>query len=127
MDKDSRDFVIAHGDGNVVIDWYNGGREHFEACANHRAISTFPSVVVHVPPHKYQPDDYGETEDDAEAEILDIDGYQRITEKVASLEDVQEAIDGVNEILVKSEALGLDVPPLTMADLDKSDAYYQDE
>jgi len=113
--KKSRDFVEAHGAGNVVIDWYSGGREHYESCAGHKKVSTFPSVPIHVPAHRVL----------INGEIIeDIPACDEFAQNVSSLDDIQTKIDQINEVLADSELYGLAVDPIQWEDLSTHDNDY---
>jgi len=44
-DKDSRDFVALHGNGNTIIDWYGDPKARDEYLTNYPPPSQFPAVV----------------------------------------------------------------------------------
>jgi hypothetical protein len=117
-DKDSRDFVAAHGEGNIVIDWYAAnGREEFMRIAKHANVSAFPSVIIHMPPYK----------------ILDEPkpGQHIIKAKVKDMDDVMAEISRINKFinqwaLEKRDEEGF-LPDLTEAELHRSDGYWKNQ
>lgn len=117
-DKQSRDFVEANGAGNIVIDWYDDGDcASFKRIAKHGAVSAFPSVVIHMPPHK----------------ILDVPkkGHHILVAKVKGMGDVRDKIIKINRHINKwaIEKYGTEgfLPDLTETDLHRSDNYWKNQ
>jgi len=118
-DKNSRefiDYIKNQNEPHVVIDWYNGGREHYEKCAGHKMCQTFPSVVIHVPAHKEK---IPLTE-----VIVDIDEAHIHCCEPSTLEDIQNKLNEINEILEDSQLYGMPVEALTWDDLHSYDVDY---
>ena len=117
--KESRDFVALQGDDNVIIDWYNGGREHYKGVMGNTKVGLFPSVVLRVPAHKSFA--WWAMRNENPSPVLDIVEFNKLLIRPTSNDDLQIEIDKINIVLEASEDLGLKVDLLTFESLNKYD------
>ncbi len=109
LDKESRDFVSAHGSGATVYDWYKGGREAFWALGHTHGVSAFPSVIVDIPSYRTPP-----TAGPFPQPGRLVTRQQVVLRKPADMADVQNFLDETNVALVGSAGEGRPVAPLTL-------------
>tara|TARA_R110000796_G_C14331771_1_gene409208 strand:+ start:201 stop:602 length:402 start_codon:yes stop_codon:yes gene_type:complete len=124
LSKESRDFVAANGAGNVVISWYEGGRELFESIGGHKKISSFPSVVLHQPAYR----SVVLNEDNLVISTHDHPASHNIIREPKNMTDVDAEISKVNALLTISSAHGFNVGALNrVSGLGRSDAYWHSQ
>lgn len=109
FDKDSRDFVTAHGAGATVYDWYKGGREAFWAAGHTDKVSAFPSIIVDIPSYRTPPIN-GPIPEPGRL----VPRQQMALRKPRDMADVQKFLDRINVELAKSAGEGMPVAPLTL-------------
>ena len=119
--KESREFVALQGDDNVIIDWYNGGREHYESVMGNTKVGLFPSVLVRVPAHKFEDKSLTGPQNESPSIVLDIVEFNKLLIRQTSNDDLQIELDKINTVLEASEALGLKVDLLTLESLNTYD------
>ena len=109
LDKDSRDFVAAHGAGATIYDWYKGGREVFWAAGHTDGVSAFPSVVVDIPGYRVPAT--------LAVPAHTVARRQYALRKPADMTEVQTFLNRMNVRLAKSAGEGQPVAPLTLGNM----------
>lgn len=103
LDKESRDFVAAHGAGATVYDWYKGGREAWVALGGTDKVSAFPSVLVDVPAFTVPARVVGRRTEPA----FNMPPEQVAIRKPRDMTDVQAHLDEINKRLPAASRLTL--------------------
>lgn len=110
-DRQSREFVETHcGPGDVIYDWYRGGREAWTAKRGTMRVSAFPSVVVDIP-------SYTMPVRDGDGNVIGtrvLPARQHPIRRSEDLADVERVLAKINAALDASSALGDDKPRLTL-------------
>tara|TARA_R110000803_G_scaffold20173_1_gene52179 strand:- start:1586 stop:1987 length:402 start_codon:yes stop_codon:yes gene_type:complete len=125
LSKESREFVAANGTGNIVLSWYEGGREQFESIGGHKKISAFPSVIIHVPTHNVT---HYEEDNIAVKDTILRQAAHMVVRDPVSMSDVDKEIDNINIVLSKSGDHGVTVAQLNrQSALHRSDTWWKSQ
>jgi len=116
--KKSREFVEKYQAGSTIFDWYNDGMEQWSALGGTLQVSTFPSVVIDIPPVKvsrndlYKADEIDEGicldclgvgpslgEEDDELPRYTIKKFQWVLSNPKDKNEINDKINKLNELL----------------------------
>lgn len=112
LSRESRNFVLnVATETDVIVDWYNGGREEWFTAGEIKGISSFPSVIVDIPEYNTP------ANEELEIGITTVPASRIAIREPTSIADIEAFLEEINVTLRLSESANKTVADLTLESL----------